>query len=291
MYERAWELLDEPIADTSLFPSLLVAKRAGRDVKVVMTGEGGDELFFGYERYGAFPTAGRARKLSVVARLHGVLRRPNSELYLQFLRPVLRRLSHVGALWRNDLLGAYGAFATIDGDFTDSRPLVQYLAKKYGMRQALPVSFFDEALYLPDDLLYKTDFATMAYSIEGRVPILDRHVYEYAHGLPPESRLNEGVGKSIVKEYLKQNLPRELIFRQKEGFSVPKSLKILERHEAEVLEAIRYATEMNLPLSRSGLKRLATDASFRSFIRARFPTFLFSLLAFHKVARKYQITA
>ena len=275
MYQKTWEMLDEPIADNSLFPSLLISREAAKSVKVVMTGEGGDELFLGYERYQKmkglyFPGA-------------GLLRRPESVLYLRYLRPLFRRLRS------GNLLSFYLENAAIDSDFADRLAVKKHLAERFSNDKQL-INLFDEKLYLPNDLLYKTDFATMSYSIEGRVPILDKEVYAYARNLPMEEKLSGGIGKKIIKDYLAKNLPPELIFRQKEGFSLPLREYLFKNHEAEIKEALRYLLENKInSLSRPACARALKDQSYFALLKDKFPAVLFAALAFYKVTKKYDV--
>lgn len=286
MYQKTWEMLDEPIADSSLIPSLLVAREASKSVKVVMTGEGGDELFWGYERYqklfGLIKIfAGRSSSILDY-------QRSESRFYLRYVRPILRRLRLLDARRRGDLLAAYLDLAVAGGDFTNRGPIAKFLADN--LTAAGPeVSLIDRKFYLPDNLLYKTDFATMSYSVEGRVPILDKEVYGFARRLAPEEKWRWVVGKKIVKDYLAQNLPPELIFRKKEGFSLPLAEYLFKGHQPEIKEAIQALLDWKIDgLSPGALNRMREDADYLGLIQTKFPTVLFSILAFYKVVSKYQ---
>jgi asparagine synthase (glutamine-hydrolysing) len=290
MYVKVWGMLDEPIADPSLFPSLLVAKKVAETSTVVITGEGGDELFWGYPRH---LTLGKKNKILPPPLINvslNFLRYPESIFYLNHLKPLFRRFRYFYSKNRQDLLGSYLELASIDSDFYNRLRLVQYLAKMHGQSGFVGPAYFDEKIYLPNDLLYKTDFATMAYSVEGRVPLLDKSVYQFASNLSPMSRMFGGVGKKIVKEYLAKNLPPHLVFRQKEGFGLPLKTFLVDRYDQEIKEAISYLLEARIVnLSRGGLRKMLQEQSFFDFVKLKFPTLLFSLLSFYKVSRKYHI--
>lgn len=284
IYLRLFETLDEPLADTALFPIMLVAKEASRQVKAVMTGEGGDELFWGYERYQNLlgfnqPGSGYPRFFS----------RPENIFYLNYIKPLLRRLRLLYFSAKEDLLGSYLDHAAIDSDFGDREAVYKYFAESAKTKN-LPPSFFDEKFYLPDNLLKKTDFATMSYSVEGRVPFLDREVYKFAKNLAPGEKLAAGLGKKIIKEYLASNLPKELIFRDKEGFSLNPRIYIFKNHKAEIKEAIKYILSFKFNfISERALSRALSDGAYFEFISRKFPQTVFSWLAFYKVLGRHNL--
>lgn len=285
MYDKAWSALDEPFADSSIFPSMLVSRAAAKEVKVVMTGEGGDELFWGYNRY---------RSLYGLTGIHAP-KRPSdsppaahSKAYLDFMRPVARRLTQMKRRFANDFMNSYIDLVAIDSGFWDHVPVASDLAKRYARNTMPDVSFFDRKLYLPDDLLYKTDTATMAYSIEGRVPLLDKKVYEFANALSADKKYSGGVGKKILKEYVSQHVPSSLAFRPKEGFSIPVRGYVLERHPDDVLRALEYVLAMRLPgAPAAAYQRILKDEAYREYIAKKFPALLFSALSFYNVMKKY----
>lgn len=287
MYQRVFQTLDEPIADTSLFSSLLVSREAAKSVKVVLTGEGGDELFLGYQRYNII------KELSVILRPNSFitfldkLRQPHFKAYLRYLRPLLRRLRlYYNKRHRKDLLGTYFDVFAIDSDMGNRLSVQKYLGEKFAGEKA-DMAFFDEKLYLPNDLLYKTDFATMNYSIEGRVPILDRSVYAFVKNLHVDEKLSDGISKKIVKDYLAKNLPPELVFRQKEGFSLPLRPYLFKNHEQEIKEAISYLLDKKIDgLSSKVLARALKDKSYFELLREKFSSVLFSALVFYKVSKQ-----
>lgn len=296
-YEKCWQYLDEPIADSSLLPSLTVAKAASEKVKVVLTGEGGDELFWGYPRYQLLSGLGRMYGPDSVADFFDYFRKPDSGSYLRYIRPFMRRsrLSYLKNIKR-DLLGTYIESAAIDPDAMDRSQAHQAMfgesgggePRKTASRGERDIAFMDRNFYLPNDLLYKTDFATMAYSIEARVPFLDRNVLKFADSLPDEWRLKDGVGKRIIKEYLAKNLPPELIFRGKEGFSVPLSFYRSDKYKKDMLEAVAFCRDVlsDLGIDNRVFDRLARDMSFMELFESKLRHFLFAALSFYKTTSK-----
>jgi asparagine synthase (glutamine-hydrolysing) len=177
--------MDDPVADYAVIPSYLLAERAKHDVKVILTGEGGDELFAGYGRYRSALRSWPFRK------------QPWSRSALAGLG-VLRTEPH----WR---AGLDEIESTIPSSF-DALQKVQAL---------------DIRSWLPDDLLLKVDRCLMAHGIEGRVPLLDPAVTAAAFHLPRARKINKGLGKWALREWLAAAMPGYPAFERKRGFSVP----------------------------------------------------------------------
>ncbi len=229
---------DEPFADTSAIPTFLVARLASRSVKVVLSGDGGDEAFGGYARYAhdlfearlrrCLPDWLRRRALGPLARLWPKadwLPRPlraktlltNLSLEpaaayantLALCRPPLRRrlLARDIAAMLNEqqpedaVRAAYESAPTCD-------PLSGMIAA-------------DVASVLPDDFLVKTDRASMAHGLEMRVPLLDHELLELAARIPSRCKIHRGQGKWIFKQAFRRQLPSDILRRRKHGFELP----------------------------------------------------------------------
>lgn len=226
----AW---DEPFADSSALPTLLVCELARRHVTVALAGDGGDESFAGYERYLAHGAAGRvpAAPARAGARLLRALpagrREPRSPLFraARFLalaghQPGERygRLLEIfpaelrGRLWSDDALAAIGSTRSA-GDLLGS-PLETGVT---GLQR------LDLETYLPGDLLTKADIAAMASSLELRSPFLDHRVVELGLALPPSLKLRGHHGKQALRRAFAADLPPEVTARGKRGFGVPVS--------------------------------------------------------------------
>jgi asparagine synthase (glutamine-hydrolysing) len=233
---------DEPFADPSQIPTYLVSELTRKHVTVALSGDGGDELFAGYNRYvwaerlaravnlvprplrGASATALRALAPQTWNRLFAFVPAswrpalPGDKLHkittlLDNPQPdaIYRRL--VSQWERPDEIAAAGQEPrgplwdpTIAQDFPDLVPRMQFL---------------DMISYLPDDILTKVDRATMAVGLEGRVPLLDHRVVAYSWSLPLEFKLRGGRSKWLLRQVLDRYVPRPLIDRPKMGFGVP----------------------------------------------------------------------
>lgn len=283
-YEDCWKYLDEPIADTSLLPSLAVSEAASKHVKVVLTGEGGDEMFLGYQKYVLLDSLQDFYGADWTIKLFDLFRRPESVFYMRYMRPIFRRM-RLGYFrnFKKDLLGTYFETSSRDFDVMSRVSLYQYLHDSFQNRNLDP-AFFDRKLYLPNNLLYKIDSATMVHSIEGRVPFLDRNVFAFSSSLPQEWKLKNGMGKRIIKEYLAQNLPPDLIFRKKEGFSFPLHLYKSNRYESDLRDAILFTKDVfdGYYLDSRVFKKLAENSDFLALFKEKFPDFLFATLSFYK---------
>jgi asparagine synthase (glutamine-hydrolysing) len=243
------QCFDEPFADTSALPTLLLSKEAKQYITVALSGEGGDELFFGY---GAHQWARRLQN-PVVRKLG------------QWLVPLLEkgssRQQRVAHLLQNGGLDTSllhdHIFSQEQYFFSQAELDALLSAKKFGMQAAddalRPLellkeisatagrrlnameqqALFDIVCYLPDDLLTKVDRASMRYAIETRVPYLDYRVVEFALNLSPSLKYRHGQSKYILREILNRYLPAALFNRPKQGFSIP--LHQLLQHELSFL--------------------------------------------------------
>ena len=223
--ERAFEVvtrsLAEPVGDPAMLPTYLLAAAAREHVKVILSGEGADELFGGYPTYVGHQAAGLYRRLpgrGLVRTLVNLLPTSTGKVTLEFLlkefvaaaeRPPLERhLTWFGALGPDAHALAW-AEGLLDGFPGDSvRPLERVL-------------WLDFLSYLPDNLLVKVDRGTMLASIEARAPYLDREVLELALPAPAAVKVRGLVTKAILKEAARGLVPADVIARRKRGLSVP----------------------------------------------------------------------
>ncbi len=180
--------LDDPVADYAVLPSYKLAQVAGQDFKVILCGEGGDELFGGYGRYRSVMRpwwrAGRAMRSRGFVEGLGILRRENRD-------------------WRQGIVAAETASAS------DGRTHLQ-------IAQAV-----DCADWLPHDLLIKLDRCLMAHGVEGRTPMLDPAVAEAVFLLPDRLKVRGRTGKWLLRKWLADRLPMARPFARKHGFTVP----------------------------------------------------------------------
>jgi asparagine synthase (glutamine-hydrolysing) len=229
MLERLREWFDEPFADTSAFPSYLVSQFARETCKVVLTGDGGDEVFGGYSWYGRFhrhkddAALVPRRLLPALARIRRRYRRTlagrlANRLELGALDELELHARLLGGLLKDEKR-AYAAELGIAADYDD------YWHFRRHYRPGLPthtrLQVLDFHTYLPDDILTKVDRVSMAVSLEARVPLLATDVVEYAFSLPEDVRLPGGREKGLLKAAYAGLLPAETLDRPKRGFSIP----------------------------------------------------------------------
>ncbi len=240
-------IYDEPFADSSQIPTILVSRLARRDVTVSLSGDGGDELFYGYKRYeatkatwksiGWMPRPVRSAAAAVLSPLSAPLSKLADPVFgriydrygvqgnrggeLGRAAAVLRRSSredlyrYMMSHWKNGVGLVRGVES--EPQYLLAAPPAWMSDGEYGdyMTRA------DTCTYLPDDILAKVDRASMSCSLEARVPLLDHRVVEFAARLPLEFKRQGGVAKAPLRDVLGRYLPSELVDRPKMGFGVP----------------------------------------------------------------------
>src|SRR4051812_21781878 len=221
---------DEPFADSSAIPTWYVSEMARRHVTVVLSGDGGDELFGGYDRYLPHPRIARFDRLAIpglraAASLAWPLL-PHGARGKNFLRhvaqdPAGRYLDSIALFHADERAALYTpeVRARLTGDAERA------LARHFDRFAALPhdsrMMRFDFETYLPEDVLTKVDRMSMAHSIETRVPLLDNEVIDFAAALPARFKIHDGRRKHVLKETLRTLLPDSILNRRKQGFGVP----------------------------------------------------------------------
>jgi asparagine synthase (glutamine-hydrolysing) len=219
---------DEPFADSSALPTYLVSKLAAEDVKVALSGEGGDELFGGYYTYVADSLAERVGPLASLARPL-VDRLPTSTRRVSFEYKAKRfaAAAHLPPLERHhgwkEIFSA-DARAELTGRRSSFDPLGasrRRFAETEGHELVTRLQDVDFGLYLVDDLLTKTDRASMAWSLEARVPFLDTMVTNFAFSLPVRQKVRGLSKKRLLRRAVEPLLPHEVVHGRKRGFSIP----------------------------------------------------------------------
>jgi asparagine synthase (glutamine-hydrolysing) len=221
--------LDQPIADQATVATLMVAKLARKHVKMVLTGEGGDELFAGYARYRGEQYSGWFQYLpswlgrqfrDCVQRLPG-LRRARIALGALTIRDEAARFANWFPMFTEDaqleLLQS-----TVTADRGQATKLFRSMLERTDAKHSIDrMLYCDTKAWLPDYLLLRGDKLTMATSLEARVPLLDHRVVEFAATVPADLKLHQNTGKWLLKQVAKRYLPREIIERRKQGFPIP----------------------------------------------------------------------
>ncbi len=214
---------DEPFADTSAFPTMMVSRLAKQHVTVALSGDGGDELFHGYGTYEW------AKRLSnpLMPLIQGPLHLASKMMDNKYQR--------AGNLFDNNGQHMQTHIFSQEQYYFKENELAQLLVHpnfSFDVINSLPVtarkltaaeqqSFWDFNHYLKDDLLVKVDRASMQYALESRVPLLDYRLVEFAYNLAPALKIKNGCMKYLLKEVLYDYLPKEIFNRPKWGFSIP----------------------------------------------------------------------
>jgi len=225
------EAFDEPFADSSALPTYLVSRLAAEHVKVALSGEGADELFGGYYTYVANLLAPRLAPLARLARPF-VERLPSSSarVSLDYKARRFVRAAHLSPVERHhgfkEILSPALREQLLDrfGDAPRADPLDpwrEHWAATEGAEELARIQELDLNLYLPSDLLVKTDRASMAHSLEARVPFLDPHVAELALALPSAMKVRGRQKKRLLRRAVEPLLPDEVVHGAKRGFSIP----------------------------------------------------------------------
>ena len=222
---------DEPFADSSAIPTWYVSEIARRHVTVVLSGDGGDELFGGYDRYLPHPRVERFDRLPI----------PGRRKLAAMVWPLLPHGAQGKNFLRHVALDTNGRFINSVAFFTEDEKADLYspelraslrgasaratLGRHFTRFAALPphsrMMRFDFETYLPEDVLTKVDRMSMAHSIESRVPLLDNEVIDFAATLPSHFKIHHGRRKHILKESVKGLVPASILDRKKQGFGVP----------------------------------------------------------------------
>jgi len=226
---------DEPFADSSAIPTMLVSKLARKHVTVCLSGEGGDELFFGY---GAYQWANRLNNPLIKSfkkhityllensktrfqRHAGYFKNENQELQYSHILSQEQYYFSTSEIQQLLTTSATENMRQKQSVFLDFDDKLSCLPRKLNAmeKQAL----FDINFYMQEDLLAKIDRASMHYSLETRVPYLDHRIVEFALNLSPELKYKNNTTKYLLKEVLYQYVPKEIFDRPKQGFAIPLS--------------------------------------------------------------------
>lgn len=214
---------DEPFADSSQIPTMLVSALARRDVTVVLSGDGGDEFFCGYN---AYDKVAQAQKLDFLGEL--TYRACNLPLVKKadMLRKMPFKVRIIAANREKETKTQFGASSYLETAYGmvkgEAIPILYHMESAYGEKNWQERRMLlDMDTYLPGDILCKVDRASMKYSLESRCPILDKEIMEYSYRLPHSFKYDKKVKKRILKDIAYDYIPRELLDRPKVGFGVP----------------------------------------------------------------------
>jgi asparagine synthase (glutamine-hydrolysing) len=221
--------LDEPFGDSSAIPTYMVSKLAAEEVTVALSGDGGDEIFAGYDKYVVESTERRwdslplpARSaLGAISRLipEGVRGRNFTRHFsLSGAQRYLDACTHFQEGQRKKLFSADVLRLMQEHDPWSTA--AEHLTMRNGDWLS-SLQYWDFQAYLPLDILTKVDRMSMAHSLEARPPLLDHELVEFAATIPPEMKLSGGRTKHVFKEAMRGILPQQIIDRRKQGFAIP----------------------------------------------------------------------
>ena len=248
LFPKLVEAFDEPFGDSSALPTYLVSELAAGEVKVALSGEGGDELFGGYYTYVADLLAPRIGGLAALA-APLIERLPSSDGKVSFDYKAKRfaRAARLPPLERHhawkEIFSRQLQASLLGGRDPNWDPVDLYrerYAETAGAEALARLQDVDLGIYLVDDLLVKTDRSSMAHSLELRVPFLDHRVAEFAFSLPTKMKVRGFEKKRLLRRALAPLLPREIVHGRKQGFSIPVAAWLrgpLQRFAREVLSA------------------------------------------------------
>ena len=235
-------LYDEPFGDSSQVPTFLLSKLARSDVKVALSGDGGDEVFGGYNRYlWSQNIWGRMRMLPIWFRrsLGYILSLPTEQRWnqiyflLEFIIPVRYRMRLPGEKMKKiafslSTLSIEDLYECLTSLWIDAEKIVinpdisnKSILDIEGNTIAEKMMFLDLGIYLPGDILTKVDRAAMGVGLETRIPFLNHKVVEFAWNMPLDMKINNGESKWALRRILENYIPSKLINRPKMGFGIP----------------------------------------------------------------------
>jgi asparagine synthase (glutamine-hydrolysing) len=238
LVDRLGAIYDEPFGDSSALPTLQLCAMTREHVTVALSGDAGDELFAGYRRYLWHAREERIRSL-VPAALRAPLFGGLAHLYpkADWAPRVLRAKTTFQELALDPVAGFFSSVSVIGDDirhrllsaatrrdlqgYHPSHHLAEQFARAGTADPLSQAQYADLKTYLPGDILTKVDRASMACSLEVRVPLLDHRIVEWAAALPPEFRLKGAEGKQILKRALRPHVADDILYRPKRGFSMP----------------------------------------------------------------------
>jgi len=219
LVESIPQYFDEPMADSSEIPTMLVSMLARQKVTVALSGDAGDEFFCGYNNYDDVALAQRLDMAGAAAHALGKL--GLSHLYPMKVRVIA---ANRNPETKTQFFGAGGYIEAAQKMVLakDQLPVNYPVESRYGVSNwQIRRMLLDMDTYLPGDILTKVDRASMKYSLESRCPLLDRDVMEYSYRIPHAFKYKDGVKKYILKDIARDYIPANLLDRPKKGFGVP----------------------------------------------------------------------
>ncbi len=270
--------LDTPVVDIAAVPTYIISRATKKHLTVALTGDGGDELFAGYEKYKLMLLREYWKKLPARAVIAGA--------GSYFLTPEMRnRLPDFSG---KDDCQAYLAYASTfskderramlkNGQFNEREKIDHYFKLKAPMLQKL--MYLDLKTLLPDDYLMKVDKTTMANAVEARVPYLDHKFVEFAFSMPPSYKIRKLQTKYIFRKAMARKLPKEIVNRKKHGFNLPTERWLEEGLKEIAIQLFDTATIINRDYAKKILENFERS---KRYYNRQFWT-VFSFILWHKM--------
>jgi asparagine synthase (glutamine-hydrolysing) len=253
---------DEPFADPSLVPTYFVSQLARQKVTVAIAGDGGDEVFAGYEKYSIDHIENKLRNM-IPKLIRKNLFPPIESILSKFNFKLCKKaVTLLNSLQQDAAMGFYLSNAQITdkdwryitsdktrkalGDYHPSTITTGFYERCDGPDHLAKILYTDMKTYLPGGILVKVDRTSMANSLEVRAPILDYQLIEFAATIPSALKFNQGEKKYILKEAFKDDLPDDILYRKKMGFSVPLAQWLREEIK-ELTESTLFQATAGLP--------------------------------------------
>jgi asparagine synthase (glutamine-hydrolysing) len=253
------QLFDEPFGDSSCLPTEIICKHASKNVKVVLSGDGADEIFLGYNRY---LFGEKIRKLNTIVPLifrnilSKILRTIPNEFYNLVSNPIRKSLGLQGLTHKIEKVAKllnfesnsdfYKKLNIIDNELSDFLEDQSSLFEQSNKLQFIEsIQENDLNYYLSNDILVKVDRCSMFHSLEVRAPFLDVDLTNFASAIPVNQKLKNNKLKFTLKEILKNYLPIYLFDRPKMGFAIPIEKWLNQKETSKIFDEIFYETEWN----------------------------------------------
>jgi asparagine synthase (glutamine-hydrolysing) len=249
--EIVWNC-SEPFGDSSAVPTYLVSQFAREHVTVVLSGDGGDELFAGYnsymdrDKYESFRLLPKLLREKIIGPLAAAL--PISAKGKFFLKKIssldqkgLSQYTGIFPLIKDELFGhdLQHQLATLD----PPESVLDYWKNMPTSSRLSTMQYLDTKVYMPEDILTKVDRMSMANSLETRAPVLDYHLVEFAATIPPHLQVKDGQGKYILRKLAGQLLPQQILTKKKQGFAIPRDTwfkEQLKEYAANMLQSEKF---------------------------------------------------
>ena len=243
---------DEPFGDTSAIPSILLSEFAKKKVTVALSGDGGDELFSGYDIYhNNIYNNNRLKKLNIINPLLKIINPKHIAKIKKIYNFEGKYNKFIELIKANNQLEKFNTLSKyfydkelvklLNFDFKNKNIFEFSLKKQDNDKQELLANSYKT--YLTDDILVKVDRATMSVGLEGREPLLDHRIIEFVARLPYEYKYNNGISKVILKDIVHKYIPKTMINRKKQGFSVPLDKWLKNELKQVVFETVGRAKE------------------------------------------------